>query len=104
MKNWDKAVALSGVSDLMRVEEKGLRRGGAWHLITCEYPPRTGGVSDYTRLVAEGLSEAGDEVHVWCPPSVVDESVAVKSDAGNVNDIKEAASSRARGRGVVHRG
>ena len=67
-----------GVSDLTRVEEKGLRRGGAWHLITCEYPPRTGGVSDYTRLVAEGLSEAGDEVHVWCPPSVVDESVAVK--------------------------
>jgi glycosyltransferase involved in cell wall biosynthesis len=38
-----------------------------WHIITCEYPPQVGGVSDYTKLVAEGLTEAGDEVHVWCP-------------------------------------
>jgi len=40
----------------------------AWHVVACEYPPSTGGVSDYTRLVAEGLAEAGEEVHVWCPP------------------------------------
>jgi glycosyltransferase involved in cell wall biosynthesis len=26
-----------------------------------------GGVSDYARLVARGLMEAGEEVHVWCP-------------------------------------
>lgn len=39
----------------------------AWHIITCEYPPQQGGVSDYTKLVAEGLATAGDEVHVWCP-------------------------------------
>jgi len=38
-----------------------------WHIITCEYPPQVGGVSDYTKLVAEGLAEAGDEVHVWAP-------------------------------------
>lgn len=37
------------------------------HLITCEYPPQIGGVSDYTRLVANGLAATGDEVHVWCP-------------------------------------
>jgi glycosyltransferase involved in cell wall biosynthesis len=37
------------------------------HLITSEYPPQAGGVSDYTRLVATGLAAAGDEVHVWCP-------------------------------------
>ncbi|HEV3470238.1 MAG TPA: glycosyltransferase family 4 protein [Pyrinomonadaceae bacterium] len=37
------------------------------HLITPEYPPQAGGVSDYTRLVAEGLAAAGEEVHVWCP-------------------------------------
>lgn len=37
------------------------------HIITCEYPPQPGGVSDYTRIVAEGLAAAGDEVHVWCP-------------------------------------
>ena len=39
-----------------------------WHIITGEYPPVIGGVSDYCRLVAEGLAGAGDEVHVWCPP------------------------------------
>lgn len=38
-----------------------------WHIITSEYPPRTGGVGDYTRLVAEGLAGAGDAVCVWCP-------------------------------------
>ena len=38
-----------------------------WHIITCEYPPQKGGVSDYTRLVAEGLAAEGDRVHVWCP-------------------------------------
>ncbi len=39
-----------------------------WHIITGEYPPTIGGVSDYSQLVAEGLADAGDEVHVWCPP------------------------------------
>ena len=38
-----------------------------WHIITCEYPPQSGGVSDYTHLVAKGLADAGDQVHVWCP-------------------------------------
>jgi glycosyltransferase involved in cell wall biosynthesis len=39
----------------------------AWHILTSEYPPDIGGVSDYTRQVAEGLARTGDEVHVWCP-------------------------------------
>lgn len=38
-----------------------------WHLITCEFPPQIGGVSDYTALIAERLASSGDEVHVWCP-------------------------------------
>src|SRR5271170_7879191 len=38
------------------------------HIITPEYPPQPGGVSDYTAQVAEGLAQAGEEVHVWCPP------------------------------------
>lgn len=40
----------------------------AWHLVTGEYPPQPGGVSDYTRAVAEALGGAGAEVHVWAPP------------------------------------
>jgi glycosyltransferase involved in cell wall biosynthesis len=38
-----------------------------WHIITCEYPPQTGGVSDYTYNVASALAAKGDQVHVWCP-------------------------------------
>ena len=39
-----------------------------WHILTGEYPPQPGGVSDYTRLVASGLAEAGDLVDIWAPP------------------------------------
>jgi glycosyltransferase involved in cell wall biosynthesis len=38
-----------------------------WALLTGEYPPQPGGVSDYTRRVAGGLAKAGEEVHVWAP-------------------------------------
>ena len=38
-----------------------------WHIITCEYPPKIGGVSDHTWLVARGLAREGDRVQVWCP-------------------------------------
>ncbi len=37
-----------------------------WHLITCEYPPQFGGVSDYSGQVASGLRAAGADVSVWC--------------------------------------
>jgi glycosyltransferase involved in cell wall biosynthesis len=39
----------------------------AWHLLTGEYPPQPGGVSDYSRLVARELARRGAEVHVWAP-------------------------------------
>src|SRR6185436_9361127 len=39
-----------------------------WHLITCEYPPQNGGVSDYSHLIASILAAKGETVHVWCPP------------------------------------
>ena len=38
-----------------------------WHLITGEYPPQSGGVSDYTAVLARALAAAGCEVHVWAP-------------------------------------
>ena len=38
-----------------------------WHILTGEYPPQPGGVADYTRLVAQGLADAGDRVTVWAP-------------------------------------
>ena len=56
-----------------------------WRLITCEYPPQIGGVSEYTRLLAEGLAAAGDRVEVWCPAAGMrsDSSpVAVHDDFG----------------------
>jgi len=46
-------------------QERAVRR--AWHVITGEYPPQAGGVSDYTYGVTAGLAAGGDEVHVWCP-------------------------------------
>ncbi|MCY1016818.1 glycosyltransferase family 4 protein [Pyxidicoccus sp. MSG2] len=39
----------------------------AWHVLTGEYPPQPGGVSDYTRQVATALVRAGQEVYVWAP-------------------------------------
>ncbi len=38
-----------------------------WDIITGEYPPQRGGVSDYTQQIASGLSACGDTVHVWAP-------------------------------------
>ena len=38
-----------------------------WAVLTGEYPPEAGGVADYTRLVARGLADAGDAVHVYAP-------------------------------------
>jgi glycosyltransferase involved in cell wall biosynthesis len=58
----------------------------AWHLITGEYPPQVGGVSDYAHTIAGGLAEAGDTVHVWCPPAegthAARPGVVVHRDAG----------------------
>jgi glycosyltransferase involved in cell wall biosynthesis len=43
--------------------------GSSWHILTGEYPPQTGGISDYTYAVASKLAEDGSEVHIWAPPA-----------------------------------
>src|SRR6266850_5202914 len=40
----------------------------SWHIITGEFPPQPGGVSDYCSQLTAALSAAGEEVHVWAPP------------------------------------
>ena len=59
-----------------------------WHLITCEYPPQTGGVSDYTRHVATALAGDGTCVHVWCPASYA----VASADAVGVSVHRELGS------------
>jgi glycosyltransferase involved in cell wall biosynthesis len=44
-----------------------------WYILTGEYPPAPGGVSDYTRQVAEGLAARGETVTV-CAPAGRDQS------------------------------
>ncbi len=36
-----------------------------WALLSGEYPPHPGGVADYSRSVARGLADGGDDVHVF---------------------------------------
>jgi hypothetical protein len=39
----------------------------SWHLITPEFPPMIGGVSEHSRVVAELATLRGLDVHVWAP-------------------------------------
>ena len=58
-----------------------------WAIITGEYPPQKGGVSDYSCLLANALAEAGDKVHVFAPevlaPSPHHSGVHVQRLAGH---------------------
>jgi glycosyltransferase involved in cell wall biosynthesis len=38
-----------------------------WHIITGEYPPQLGGVSDYTYQISRELAKHGDSIHLWSP-------------------------------------
>ena len=40
-----------------------------WAILTGEFPPRCGGMGDYTAQLAAALAEAGDEVIVFRPPA-----------------------------------
>lgn len=45
-----------------------------WDIVTCEFPPDVGGVSDYASTMALALASAGCDVHVWCSGSAPRES------------------------------
>ncbi|MGA9836944.1 MAG: glycosyltransferase family 4 protein [Gemmatimonadaceae bacterium] len=51
-----------------------------WHLVTGEYPPQGGGVSDYTASLARALTAVGDDVHVWAPPAAMGTDVETTAD------------------------
>jgi glycosyltransferase involved in cell wall biosynthesis len=64
-----------------------------WCIVTGEYPPQNGGVSDYTRQVAEGLAACGDEVHVFAPPC---EASSQASSAIQLHRVPDHFGSRGR--------
>jgi glycosyltransferase involved in cell wall biosynthesis len=39
-----------------------------WHIVTGEYPPQPGGISDYTGALVGALRARGEKVQVWSPP------------------------------------
>ena len=48
-----------------------------WHILTGDFPPRCGGVGDYTANLAQALGAAGDRVHVWAPGAAANTNGAV---------------------------
>ena len=63
------------------------------HLITCEYPPLMGGVSEHSRVVAEAAAAEGYDVQVWTGTAgAVSRGVQVRPDLG---DFSRAALGRA---------
>ena len=39
----------------------------SWHIVTPEFPPMLGGVSEHSRVLAETARARGLDVHVWAP-------------------------------------
>jgi glycosyltransferase involved in cell wall biosynthesis len=67
------------------------------HFLTPEYPPRHGGVADYTHQIATELARAGEKVHVWGPSGIASEpgsAIVVHPDIGRFHaaDLRRAGS------------
>lgn len=58
---------LAGALTLVSDTSSQQLTAGSVHLITGEFPPAPGGVSDYSLQIAAGLARTGAAVHVWCP-------------------------------------
>jgi glycosyltransferase involved in cell wall biosynthesis len=75
-----------------------------WNIITGEYPPKSGGVADYTQLVARALADAGDDVHVFAPYA---QGACDFADGVRVNHLSDHFGARGIGelsRGLSRRG
>jgi glycosyltransferase involved in cell wall biosynthesis len=44
-----------------------------WHILTGEYPPDSGGIGEYTEILAHALAAEGPRVHVWAPAPMSNE-------------------------------
>jgi hypothetical protein len=51
-----------------------------WHMITGDYPPQAGGVSDYSQMVARGLAAVGDTVHIYASECIGSDRDSAASD------------------------
>lgn len=71
------------------------------HIITCEFPPQTGGVADFCRAIAAGLASRGTDVHVWSPapagpaPAITVHALAGAYSAGGLRALSEALNTHA---------
>lgn len=63
---------------------------GRWHILTGEYPPQPGGVSDYSERIAHELARAGAEVHVWAPSDSNAQSLATTELEGGSVEVHRA--------------
>ncbi len=57
----------AGVPMTVRFRREPSDTPAGWHVITCEYPPQIGGVSDFVSGLARSLAAASGTVHVWAP-------------------------------------
>lgn len=62
-----------------------------WHIVTGEYPPQLGGVSDYTYQVSQEMAKRGDQVHVWSPATHLE---VTQRDAAEVHALPKGFGAR----------
>ena len=62
-----------------------------WHIITGEYPPQLGGVSDYTYQISQEMARCGDQVHVWSPATHLE---ALQQETAQVHPLPRGFGSR----------
>lgn len=104
--NWKRALC-ARPSQFRMIQSGSMSPAIKWRMLTGEYPPQAGGVSDYSRVVARGLVAAGDTVQVYAPENPAidpdDESVTIRRMPGHFGMRALAELSRSIGRGIHER-